>query len=85
MNVPKIKGTHTAMKSGMVAAEAVWDTIKSGESETEGVHPTLYEERLKSSWVWDEMKSVRWDHLIIEKQFWLVTMLDPQEYQACFP
>merc|ERR1712156_598768 len=30
MNVPKIKGTHTAMKSGMVAAEAVWDTIKLG-------------------------------------------------------
>merc|ERR1711936_1514900 len=59
MNVPKIKGTHTAMKSGMVAAEAVWDTIKSGESATEGVNPTLYEERLKSSWVWDEMKSVR--------------------------
>merc|ERR1711972_1262377 len=44
MNVPKIKGTHTAMKSGMVAAEAVWDTIKSGESATEGVNPTLYEE-----------------------------------------
>jgi len=59
MNVPKIKGTHTAMKTGMVAAEAVWDTIKSGESATEGIHPTLYEERLKSSWVWDEMKSVR--------------------------
>merc|ERR1712027_255106 len=54
-----IKGTHTAMKSGMVAAEAVWDTIKSGESATEGVNPTLYEERLKSSRVWDEMKSVR--------------------------
>merc|ERR1712012_1321720 len=59
MNAPKIKGTHTAMKSGMVAAEAVWDTIKSGESATGGVNPTLYEERLKSSWVWDEMKSVR--------------------------
>jgi len=43
----------------MVAAEAVWDTIKSGESATEGIHPSLYEERLKSSWVWDEMKSVR--------------------------
>ena len=27
MNVPKIKGTHNAMKSGMVAAESVFDTI----------------------------------------------------------
>ena len=59
LNAARIKGVHTAMKSGMVAAEAVWDTIKSGESATEGVNPTLYEERLKSSWVWDEMKSVR--------------------------
>jgi electron-transferring-flavoprotein dehydrogenase len=27
MNVPKIKGTHNAMKSGMVAAEAVFQTL----------------------------------------------------------
>jgi len=55
MNVPKIKGTHTAMKSGMVAAEAVWDTIEAGES----LEPVAYEERLKESWVWSEMKAVR--------------------------
>src|SRR6478752_4017120 len=28
LNVPKIKGTHTAMKSGMVAAEAAFDAVK---------------------------------------------------------
>ena len=30
LNVPKIKGTHTAMKSGMVAAEAAFDALKDG-------------------------------------------------------
>ena len=30
LNVPKIKGTHTAMKSGMVAAEAAFDALKGG-------------------------------------------------------
>jgi len=38
MNVPKIKGTHTAMKSGMVAAEAIYEAIQSGQSETAGKH-----------------------------------------------
>lgn len=38
MNVPKIKGTHTAMKSGMLAAEAVFPkiTAESLDSETTG-------------------------------------------------
>merc|ERR1712045_613540 len=37
MNVPKIKGTHTAMKSAMLAAEAVYAKIEAADSETEGV------------------------------------------------
>ena len=36
MNVPKIKGTHTAMKSGMVAAEAIYEAIEKGDSPTAG-------------------------------------------------
>ena len=36
MNVPKIKGTHTAMKSGMLAAESIFEAIESGTSETSG-------------------------------------------------
>ena len=37
MNVPKIKGTHTAMKSGMIAAESIFDAIQEGKSETAGI------------------------------------------------
>lgn len=54
LNVPKIKGTHTAMKSGMVAAEAVFENLKEGRESAEG-----YEERLRGSWVWEELERVR--------------------------
>ena len=38
MNVPKVKGTHTAMKTGMLAAESAFEALckKEGESETKG-------------------------------------------------
>ncbi|MEA2772384.1 MAG: electron-transferring-flavoprotein dehydrogenase, partial [Acetobacteraceae bacterium] len=55
LNVPKIKGTHTAMKSGMLAAEAIAEALA-------GDHPaevTSYLDRLRSSWVWDELSKVR--------------------------
>uniref|UniRef100_A0AAQ4R6G0 Electron transfer flavoprotein-ubiquinone oxidoreductase n=1 Tax=Gasterosteus aculeatus aculeatus TaxID=481459 RepID=A0AAQ4R6G0_GASAC len=61
MNVPKIKGTHTAMKSGMLAAEAVFPkiTAESLDSETTGLHAPEYAETLKNSWVWKELHAVR--------------------------
>ena len=56
LNVPKIKGTHTAMKSGMVAAEAAFDALKDG---AEAPELTAYPERLKRCWLWDELRGVR--------------------------
>jgi electron-transferring-flavoprotein dehydrogenase len=56
LNVPKIKGSHTAMKSGMVAAEAVFDALWDGADAPEAVS---YPERLKQSWLWDELYRVR--------------------------
>ena len=32
LNMPKIKGSHTAMKSGMIAAETIFENIKENES-----------------------------------------------------
>ncbi|MGH7125177.1 MAG: electron transfer flavoprotein-ubiquinone oxidoreductase [Stellaceae bacterium] len=52
LNVPKIKGSHTAMKSGMVAAETVFKQLQ-GES---GVD---YRAALEASWIWDELYRVR--------------------------
>lgn len=54
VNVPKIKGAHTAQKSGMLAAEAVFENLREGRDSAEG-----YEERLRQSWVWDELSVVR--------------------------
>ena len=56
MNVARIKGSHTAMKSGMLAGEAAFDAIAAGEVGTE---LAAYPAALKSSWVWDELYRVR--------------------------
>lgn len=59
INVPKVKGTHNAMKSGMLAAESVYEAINSEKQQTEGYEPKTYEENLKNSWIWKELKQVR--------------------------
>ncbi|KAL3900535.1 MAG: hypothetical protein SGCHY_001266 [Lobulomycetales sp.] len=58
MNVPKIKGTHTAMKSGMLAAEAAFEAV-TAESTSEPIVLDAYETNLKASWVWKELNEVR--------------------------
>ena len=55
LNVPKIKGTHTAMKSGMLAAEAVAEAL-AGDRAAE---LTGYRSKLRASWVWEELSGVR--------------------------
>ncbi|MCP1674698.1 electron-transferring-flavoprotein dehydrogenase [Natronocella acetinitrilica] len=57
LNVPRIKGTHNAMKSGMVAAESVYAALTS--SDEAGQDIAGYGEALKESWIWDELYRVR--------------------------
>lgn len=60
VNVAKIKGTHNAMKSGMVAAEAAFDSIMSAEMNgTEEGDMAKYEGEMKKSWVWGDLYEVR--------------------------
>ena len=56
LNVPKIKGTHTAMKSGMTAAEAIFEAL---EAMSPGHEPVSYPEKLQQSWLWPELYKVR--------------------------
>ncbi len=56
LNVPKIKGTHTAMKSGMLAAEAVFAAIDEGRYNAELED---YADRIKHSWIYDELYKAR--------------------------
>ncbi|WP_353859967.1 electron transfer flavoprotein-ubiquinone oxidoreductase [Azospirillum formosense] len=60
LNVPKIKGNHTAMKSGMLAAEAVFELL-SADANSDGParEAVAYPEKLKASWVWSELHAVR--------------------------
>jgi electron-transferring-flavoprotein dehydrogenase len=55
LNVPKIKGNHAAMKSGMLAAEALVAHIAAGNAPECDAYPTLY----KASWLYKELYKVR--------------------------
>ncbi|KAH7376379.1 electron transfer flavoprotein-ubiquinone oxidoreductase [Plectosphaerella cucumerina] len=61
VNLPKIKGTHNAMKSGMLAAEAAYEALGSGAEEGEAGTVFLYgyEDALRASPIWKELKEVR--------------------------
>jgi len=58
VNVPRIKGSHNAMKSGMLAAEAVFDTV-SGQAADESRLLHAYPKALRASWVWRDLYAVR--------------------------
>ena len=56
VNVPRIKGTHTAMKTGMMGAEAAFEAVRAGR---QGDELTAYSTAYESSWVYDELRVVR--------------------------
>jgi electron-transferring-flavoprotein dehydrogenase len=56
VNVPRIKGSHTAIKSGMLAAEAAFDAIRAHRSADE---LAAYPDALEKSWIAKELKKVR--------------------------
>jgi electron-transferring-flavoprotein dehydrogenase len=55
LNVPKIKGTHTAMKSGMLAAEAIGEALAGDRPATLDAFPA----KIRDSWLWPELEAVR--------------------------
>ena len=56
LNSIKIKGSHTAMKSGMIAAETILEALKSGET---GGELTSYTTNFQNSWLYKELFSSR--------------------------
>ncbi len=56
VNVPRIKGSHAAIKSGMMAAEAAFEAIQAGRS---GDELTAYEAAFNASWLRKELHTVR--------------------------
>lgn len=57
VNVPRIKGSHNAMKSGMLAAEAAFEAISAGRNGHDEL--SSYDAALRQSWVWDDLDKVR--------------------------
>ena len=56
VNVPRIKGSHTAMKSGMLVAESIAAAIAVGHEKTELAD---YDAAVRSSWIATELKLVQ--------------------------
>ncbi|MEM9102598.1 MAG: electron transfer flavoprotein-ubiquinone oxidoreductase [Pseudomonadota bacterium] len=57
LNLPKIKGSHTAMKSGMIAADVFFEKLNTGSQGGEDV--TYFQEAYKNSWIYDELYRAR--------------------------
>jgi len=57
LNTPKIKGSHTAMKSGMLAADAAFDALTGGAEG--GDELTGYADAFRDSWVYEELYKAR--------------------------
>jgi len=55
LNASRIKGSHAAIKSGMLAAEAAFDALKSEESD----ELTAYTQAFRTSWLYDELHRAR--------------------------
>ncbi|MFQ5972363.1 MAG: electron transfer flavoprotein-ubiquinone oxidoreductase [Alphaproteobacteria bacterium] len=72
LNMPKIKGTHTAMKSGMLAAEAAFAALAGGEPPVE---LTTYTDAFRASWVFEELRRARNVRPSFKYGLWLGTLL----------
>jgi electron-transferring-flavoprotein dehydrogenase len=73
VNVPRIKGTHNAMKTGMLAAEAAFDRLKAGGAGGDAL--TAYPVAFRQSWAWRDLHKVRNVKPALKKGLWLGTAL----------
>ena len=83
VNVPRIKGSHTAMKSGMLAAESIVAAVKAGREKDELGE---YDSAVRESWIATELKKVQnaeplvakwggtWGTLFAGADMWLRTL-----------
>ena len=72
LNASRIKGSHAAMKSGMLAAEAVFQAVGDGRS---GDELTDYGRGFEQSWLHDELHRARNFKPAMSKGLWVGTLL----------
>jgi electron-transferring-flavoprotein dehydrogenase len=68
----RIKGSHAAIKSGMLAAEAVADALAANR---QGDELTAYPEKFRASWLFDELHMARNFKPLMNKGLWLGSLL----------
>ncbi|HEY0051561.1 MAG TPA: electron transfer flavoprotein-ubiquinone oxidoreductase [Pyrinomonadaceae bacterium] len=68
LNGQRIKGIHTAMKSGMLAAETILEALVKDDYTTETLRH--YEQKVNGSWLYDELHAVRNFHGSFQKGRW---------------
>ena len=71
VNVPKIKGNHTAMKSGILAAECIIETFKVNAPAAAYAILRTYDKAIQNSWIWEELKAVRNIRPAFTKGLWV--------------
>lgn len=57
LNPMKLKGIHLALKSGMLAAETIYETLLAGDASADRL--AAYQQRLERSWIRDELYAAR--------------------------
>ena len=69
LNSERLKGVHTAMKSGMLAAETAFEALLKQDFGAEAM--AGYDRRVRESWVWSELYKVRNFHQGFERGLWM--------------
>ena len=59
VNVPKLKGIHYAMRSGMLAAEAIFEQLAAGGDPAARGALEGYDRRVRASHIWSDLRKVR--------------------------
>jgi electron-transferring-flavoprotein dehydrogenase len=68
LNSQRLKGIHTSMKSGMLAAETIYEALCAGDTSAAAL--SAYQRKLEQSWVRDELWAVRNFHQAFHGGLW---------------
>ncbi len=68
LNSQRLKGIHIAIKSGMIAAETIYDAL--GASDTSAAKLSSFQRRLEGSWIYEEMWPARNFHQAFRGGLW---------------
>ena len=71
VNVPALKGIHYAVESGKLAAEAAFATLQRGETPWRRGALARYDQSLRESFVWEDLRRVRNMRQAFGRGFWL--------------